>query len=230
MASSKITDLTQITNPALTDIVALVDSPGGTPASRKCTLRNINPLDDYVLLADTGVLGDTGGGPSEQNANDGWRFRLVEWSEFPVLEFWGWAQFATDSAAFWVDFSVDSGASWTAGENKIAHVRRGRESDSSEIATSSSTDDLWNIHNDIGNASGEYAAFRLRIYNWSLNGVQTHAVSHLILQKPTGVAEHLTGAMKLDTGGDITDIALYGGSSQNADTGKIQVYGLRGFI
>jgi hypothetical protein len=40
MADSKLTALTEITNPATTDDVYIVSTPGGTPASKRCTIAN----------------------------------------------------------------------------------------------------------------------------------------------------------------------------------------------
>lgn len=44
MADSKITALTECTDPQLTDIIPIVDDPGGTPATKKVTLTNIKTL------------------------------------------------------------------------------------------------------------------------------------------------------------------------------------------
>lgn len=41
MADSKLTALTATTAPATTDIVYVVTDPGGTPASKKCTIANL---------------------------------------------------------------------------------------------------------------------------------------------------------------------------------------------
>lgn len=52
MADSKLTALTAKTSPALTDIVYIVESPSGTPASKKITVQELRS--GYVLIAQAG--------------------------------------------------------------------------------------------------------------------------------------------------------------------------------
>lgn len=44
MADAKITALTENTTPLVTDLLAIVDDPGGTPATQKVTIANIDTL------------------------------------------------------------------------------------------------------------------------------------------------------------------------------------------
>ncbi len=48
MADTKISDLTELTLPASTDLLAIVDDPAGTPATKKITLENIHIIYDPV--------------------------------------------------------------------------------------------------------------------------------------------------------------------------------------
>lgn len=41
MADAKITELTELTDPINTDIIPIVDDPGGTPITKKVTLNNL---------------------------------------------------------------------------------------------------------------------------------------------------------------------------------------------
>ena len=41
MADSKISALTSLTTPTTDDLIAIVDDPGGTPITKKCTLANL---------------------------------------------------------------------------------------------------------------------------------------------------------------------------------------------
>lgn len=41
MADAKVTALTETTSPATSDLVYVVTTPGGTPASKKCTIANL---------------------------------------------------------------------------------------------------------------------------------------------------------------------------------------------
>jgi hypothetical protein len=52
MADTKVTGLTEITNPALTDLVYVAADPGGTPASKKATLANIALALGFGALTD----------------------------------------------------------------------------------------------------------------------------------------------------------------------------------
>ncbi len=49
MADSKITDLNEMTTPVSTDVLPIVDDPGGTPETQKITLANL--LQDYLTSA-----------------------------------------------------------------------------------------------------------------------------------------------------------------------------------
>lgn len=42
MADAKVTALTELTDPASTDVIPIVDDPSGTPVTKKVTLENIN--------------------------------------------------------------------------------------------------------------------------------------------------------------------------------------------
>jgi len=44
--SSKVSDLTELTNPTVDDLVYIVDNPGGIPLSRKSTINNLLALID----------------------------------------------------------------------------------------------------------------------------------------------------------------------------------------
>jgi hypothetical protein len=64
MADTKLTALTANTTPALTDILYIVDDPGGTPASQKVTLTSIKALfglGDYILIRDEKTQSTHGG-------------------------------------------------------------------------------------------------------------------------------------------------------------------------
>lgn len=56
MADTKITGLTELTTPALADVIAIVDDPTGTPVTKKMTLANLQSLmaqlgsTDYLYL------------------------------------------------------------------------------------------------------------------------------------------------------------------------------------
>jgi len=41
MADQKITELTELTTPVLTDMVPIVSDPSGTPATKKVTVKNL---------------------------------------------------------------------------------------------------------------------------------------------------------------------------------------------
>jgi len=59
MADSKVTDLTENTTPAVTDLLYIVDDPGGTPAGQKVTLANIKALvNDITTDAEWDAAGD----------------------------------------------------------------------------------------------------------------------------------------------------------------------------
>jgi hypothetical protein len=61
VADTKITGLPENTTPATTDVVALVDDPGGTPASQKATLANLSKGINAGNIA-TGTLKHEQGG------------------------------------------------------------------------------------------------------------------------------------------------------------------------
>lgn len=50
--AGKVTELAENTTPALTDIMEIVDDPGGTPASQKVTLANLLALAKVTNLLD----------------------------------------------------------------------------------------------------------------------------------------------------------------------------------
>lgn len=55
MANTKVTGLTANTSPALTDVMLIIDDPGGTPASQKVTLANLKTglgVPDFTNLTD----------------------------------------------------------------------------------------------------------------------------------------------------------------------------------
>ena len=63
MADQKITDLTEDTAPAATDLLVTVDNPGGSPVNKKVTVANlgeaINPMTtagDVIYGGASGVL------------------------------------------------------------------------------------------------------------------------------------------------------------------------------
>jgi hypothetical protein len=52
MADTKVSELAEITNPALTDLLYVVADPGGTPASKKATLANFKLAIGFGALTD----------------------------------------------------------------------------------------------------------------------------------------------------------------------------------
>lgn len=234
MADAKFSNLCLDSGVAGTDLLALVDDPTGSPLSRKITIANSRTISNYDVLLDTGASATAGASnpnkPADQDTGDGWRMRVVEWqATYPVLEFVGWAQFAVDSAAFWFDTSIDSGATWTAAENGHETCRYGYSSAAAVVSAEADADDLVNLHNEIGNAANEYACFRLFLHNYGSEPTSALLNYNLVIKNDLGVAEVVIGAAKLDTGADITDIALYGAANQNVDTGRLTVYGHRGY-
>lgn len=63
MADQKITELTELTTPALADLLAIVDDPSGTPLSKKVTLANILALfnSNYLQYRDQKAQNTAGG-------------------------------------------------------------------------------------------------------------------------------------------------------------------------
>lgn len=62
MADQKITDLTALAAPALTDLLAVVDDPSGTPATKKATIAAVLALGPTVLFqtgTDAGNIANT---------------------------------------------------------------------------------------------------------------------------------------------------------------------------
>src|SRR5450759_3604008 len=66
MADKKLTELTELTNPSGDDILYIVDTPAGTPATRKVTVANLlAPIGDLSTLSTTpktsvaGAIGTT---------------------------------------------------------------------------------------------------------------------------------------------------------------------------
>jgi len=60
MADTKITALTELTTPDDEDVLAIVDDPSGTPASRKITVANLGALfAKAIKSADTDVTNST---------------------------------------------------------------------------------------------------------------------------------------------------------------------------
>lgn len=60
MADSKITGLNENTAPATTDVAAIIDDPGGTPAIEKITLANLlKVIDGLTELAESPAASDT---------------------------------------------------------------------------------------------------------------------------------------------------------------------------
>ena len=53
MADTKITALTENTTPLGTDIIPMVDDPGGTPATQKITLVNLGIIDGWIPASET---------------------------------------------------------------------------------------------------------------------------------------------------------------------------------
>ena len=61
MANTKTTGLTELTAPALSDLLYIVDDPGGTPLSKKITLNNLLALPAGMLYTRHGVGTQTPG-------------------------------------------------------------------------------------------------------------------------------------------------------------------------
>ena len=60
MADTKVTGLTENTTPALTDIIYIVDDPGGSAASQKITLANLKTIvAGRVLISEQSPTGAT---------------------------------------------------------------------------------------------------------------------------------------------------------------------------
>lgn len=53
MADLKITELTENTAPIGTDLIPMVDDPGGTPATQKITLTNLGIIDGWIPASET---------------------------------------------------------------------------------------------------------------------------------------------------------------------------------
>lgn len=53
MADSKITELGSNTTPIGTDIIPIVDDPGGTPVTQKITLANLGLIDGWIPVGDS---------------------------------------------------------------------------------------------------------------------------------------------------------------------------------
>ncbi len=74
MTDKKLTALTENTTPALTDIMYIVDDPGGTPASQKCTIANLKtamsvPTEHaYLCYQDQKTAGTAGGDSTSGSA------------------------------------------------------------------------------------------------------------------------------------------------------------------
>lgn len=69
MADTKITALTELTTPALTDVIVIVDEPSGTPITKKMTLTNLQTILMQLALTDFVYIGPP--------ASDGsWRIGL----------------------------------------------------------------------------------------------------------------------------------------------------------
>jgi len=68
MADSKLTALTETTSPATTDDVYVVTTPGGTPASKRCTIANLK-----TAMAVMSLLGSASDGSTRTyTANNTW--------------------------------------------------------------------------------------------------------------------------------------------------------------
>lgn len=53
MADLKITELTENTTPIGTDLIPIVDDPGGTPSTQKITLANLGIIDGWIPASET---------------------------------------------------------------------------------------------------------------------------------------------------------------------------------
>lgn len=61
MADKKITALTELTSVAPTDVLAIVDDPGGSPVTKKITVANLlgNVTAGVYNVLDYGATGDS---------------------------------------------------------------------------------------------------------------------------------------------------------------------------
>lgn len=230
MVNPLISDLTGNTAPAGEDLIALVTDPLGNPASRACALRYLRAHSNMRVLLDTGVnITDTGTSHASQGVGDGWEFSTAGWDDYPILDIYGWAQSTNDSNAMWFDLSEDTGESYTGyGENAVRRSYLGRTSNAGNDVAHNNTDDLLNIHPDLGNAADEYAAFRVTLFMWNDN-LPTHAFYELSASNPSDYTLAGAGGAIWDASGRVTNVAIFAGQGE-LDTGKLIVVGVGGTL
>lgn len=231
MAAKKITALPELTAPVGTDVVAYVKDPATNPASRKTPLAAFKTFSNYRLLIDTGAgvankldLAPVTF-PAGMDTGEGFLLDLRPYTAYPTLDIYGWIHAQTDSLAFWLEGSCDSGKTWLHAENQFTRMRFGEDSSGAGDAQANASDDLINLHSDVGNAANERCCFHITVFNWSRQ-IPTHFHYELALNHSDGEVAVTVGAAVMDTGSDLNFIALNGNATELADSGKIQVYGM----
>lgn len=133
MADTKLTALTETTSPATTDDVYIVTTPGGTPASKRCTIANLSKVlpgyeFDYVeKTTNTSITATTEGTAQTVLTSNA---ITLDGSTIVMIEFWAYASIkgTSDTFIILVEDSTVLGMTYTAAAAPIGptHMLRRR--------------------------------------------------------------------------------------------------------
>lgn len=174
MADAKITALTENTAPLGTDIMPMVDDPGGTPLTQKITITNLMTKAPMLIPA----------GASNWNPTDGSAYYIGAWHGSPAGTSGASRRLYIPRAGTITAIDIYITCTTGSSETSTVYIRKNDTTDTSvstAIALNASPYHELVTGLSISVAAGDYIELKWVTPTWSTNPTAVYWYSHIVL-------------------------------------------------